>query len=99
VDCGTGVREIEAQDPFARDVLAVHGRGEKFPALSGAQCLVGEIFAGAGGVERGACDGARWFYFDSHTYADLSLNRVAGFLGDFGQGLLEDLAGNEADGW
>ena len=85
------LREVEAQEPFAGNVLLAHLGGGEIPAAGSLQRRVGEESAGRGsqlraGYAAGGVDVN--FNNDSHRAA----NRASRPLGHFGQNLIQDLA-------
>ena len=94
-DSGSRLRIVETQNPFARDILAVHFRWRKFPSARGVQGLLGKIFARAGGIEVRSYNISRRIHADSHADAHRAANGVSGFLGHVRQDLIEDFAGNK----
>ena len=95
-DLGSRLRIVETQNPFARDILAVHFRWRKFPAARGTQGLFGKIFARPGGIEVRSYNIPRRIHADSHADAHRAANGVPRFLGHVRQDLIEDFAGNKA---
>jgi hypothetical protein len=51
MDVDGGRIDFEMEEPFARDVLAVHFCGCEFPELCGLQCAVGKKLAGPARIE------------------------------------------------
>ena len=87
---GAGGGEVEADEPFAGDAVAVDFGGGEFPAAGGLQGQIGEIFAGAGPVEFGCGNVAGWVYVDADPDANSAVNGGASFIGDGGQNLVEN---------
>ena len=77
---GGGGGEFKADEPIAGEAVAVEfGRGE-FPAAGGLEGEIGEILAGAGGIEFGLGDVASGFDVDADSNANFALNGGAGFF-------------------
>ena len=89
---GGRLGEFEADEPVAGGAVALEFGGGEFPAAGGLEGEVGEISAGAGGIEFGGGDGSSGFDVDVDGDADFSLDGGAGFFRDVGQDLIEDFS-------
>ena len=90
-DCRVRLREIEADEPLAGNVLVADLGGGKIPAAGGLQGGVAEELAGCGGQLRAGYAAGRVdvnFNYDSHRAA----NRTSRSLGHFRQNLIQHLA-------
>src|SRR5260370_42320837 len=85
-----GGRELEANEPLARDAVASGIGRSKLPAARCLQGEIGKVSAGAGSIERSFRDVSRGIYVNANRDAHGALNGGASSVGDFGQNLFEN---------
>ena len=79
---GAGLGKFEADEPFARDAMAIRFRCGECPPACGLQREIGEILARAGRIEFGLGNTSSGLDMDADSDANFALNRVASFFGN-----------------
>ena len=85
-----GLREFEADEPFAGNAAAIYLWGAEFPLARSLLREAGEIFAGAGRIESCVGDAAGSIDVYANHDSDGTLNGGERFRRSFGQHRIED---------
>lgn len=90
-DLGVRLREHKAESPITRHALAIPLRRSKRPLSGALKSQIGEILARSGGIQLSIRYSPRWIHVHFDADAHPSANRIARFLRNVRQDLIQDL--------